>query len=396
MQFVLERQRKSLSDYIGGPHLGPLSPQFWGSSPRTKGRNTMTRVLVAGDGFIRSATFRTSLERAVGDRVDLREIEFGWPDVPFGAVAEVDEASGTEEQLIEALEGVTAMVTQLAPLTKRVMDASPELRLIAVSRGGPTNVNLDAARAAGIQVANVPGRNGVATAEMTLGLALAVLRRLPLAHASLLRHEWRGDLYRDDEVGGEIQGSTIGLLGAGAVGGHVARVAKAMGATVVVFDPYLPEGVLDGVIERVSTPEEVFERSTLISVHARLTPQSEHMVNAARIALMKRGSALVNAARGGLVDYAAVADAIESGQLGGAAFDVFPEEPVDFSHKLFTLAGAGYNVVVTPHIAGASTQTAQRAADGVAEEVRRYLDGEPALNPLVVFDTVASASHSTS
>ena len=100
---------------------------------------------------------------------------------------------------------------------------------------------------------------------------------------------------------------------------------------------------------------------------------------------MRRGSALVNAARGGLVDYDAVAEAIASGQLGGAAFDVFPEEPVDFSHRLFSLAAEGFNVVLTPHIAGASTETAQRAADGVAEEVRRFLDGEPALNPLVDF-----------
>lgn len=345
----------------------------------------MTRVLVAGDRFIRAATFRTSLTRAVGDRVDVREIEFEWPDKPFGKVAEVDEASGTEDQLIEALDGVTAIVTQLAPMTKRVMDASPELQLIAVSRGGPTNVNLDAARANGIQVANVPGRNGVATAEMTIGLALSILRRIPLAHASLLRHEWRGDLYRDDEAGGEVRGSTIGLLGAGAVGAHVARTVRAMGANVVVFDPYLDPASLEGIIELVSSPEEVFERSDLISVHARLTPQSEHMVNAERIGLMRRGSALVNAARGGLVDYDAVVEAIASGQLGGAAFDVFPEEPVDFSHRLFSLAAEGFNVVLTPHIAGASTETAQRAAAGVAEEVRRFLDGEPALNPLVDF-----------
>jgi D-3-phosphoglycerate dehydrogenase len=356
-----------------------------------KGLNTMTRVLIAGDRFIRSATFRASLTRAVGERVEVREIEFEWPDTPFGAVAEVDEASGTEDQLIEALDGVTAIVTQLAPLTKRVLDASPMLRLIAVSRGGPTNVNLDASRANGIQVANLPGRNAVATAEMTIGLALSVLRRIPLAHASLLRHEWRGDLYRDDKVGGEVQGSTFGLLGAGAVGAHVARTVRAMGANVVVFDPYLDASSLDGIIELVSSAEEVFERSDLISVHARLTAQSGLMVNAERMARMRMGSALVNAARGGLVDYDAVADAIESGQLGGAAFDVFPEEPPDFTHRLFSLAAEGYNIVLTPHIAGASAQTAERAADGVAEEVRRFLDGELALHPFVAFDAARVA-----
>lgn len=345
----------------------------------------MIRVLAAGDRFIRSSLLRDCAREAVPAEIDLdiREIEFGWPDTPFGQVGDVDEASGTEEELIEALEGVDAIVTQLAPLTARVMDARPELRLIAVSRGGPTNVDLDAARERGIRVANVPGRNGIATAEMTIGLALAMLRRIPLAHGSMLVDRWRGDLYRSDAVGREISGSVIGLLGAGAVGAHVARVFAAMGARVLVFDPYLPAGALDSVTERVTEVEDVFRRSDLISVHARLTAETRHLVNATRIALMPRGSFLVNAARGGLVDYDAVAAAVADGRLGGAAFDVYPEEPVDFGHPLFALAREGADVVVTPHIAGASRETALRAARGVAEELRRHLVGEPALHPLV-------------
>ncbi|MCD2497959.1 MULTISPECIES: NAD(P)-dependent oxidoreductase [Microbacterium] len=343
----------------------------------------MTRVLAAGDRFIRASLFRDAVAAAVPEPVEIRELEFAWPDEPFGRVAEVDEASGDEEQLITALDGAAAIVTQLAPMTERVMAASPDLRLIAVSRGGPTNVNLDAARRHGIRVANVPGRNGIATAEMTIGLSLALLRRIPLAQASMLRHEWRGDLYRSDAVGGEVSGAVIGLLGAGAVGGHVARVLAAMGAHVLVFDPYLPAGVLDGVIERVETADELFERADLVSVHARLTPETRHIVGTEAIARMKPGALLVNAARGGLVDYDAVARAIDAGHLGGAAFDVYPDEPVDFSHRLFAQAAEGKDVVVTPHIAGASRQTAERAAHGVAEEVRRFLAGEPALHPLV-------------
>ena len=346
----------------------------------------MTRILAAGDLFIRSAHLRRSLEQALDGRaVEIRELEFPWPDAPFGRVAEVDEASGTEDQLIEALQGVTAIATQLAPLTERVLAESPDLRLIAVSRGGPTNVNLEAARDRGVMVANVPGRNGVSTAEMTIGLSLALLRRIPLSHNTLLSHEWRGGFYRYGEVGGEIAGSTIGLLGAGAVGAHVARVFAAMGADVVVFDPYLPAGALDGVVRRVDTVEEVFRAADLVSVHARLTPETEHLVDAERLAMMRPGSRLVNAARGGLVDYDAVADAIESGHLAGAAFDVYPEEPVDFGHRIFALAAAGHDIVLTPHIAGASRETTDRAADGVAEEIRRYLEGEPLLHPLVEF-----------
>jgi len=343
----------------------------------------LIRVLAAGDRFIRSARLRAALEAHIAGALEIREIEFPWPDEPFRAVAEVNEASGTEEQLIQALQGVTALVTQLAPVTARVMDESPELRIIGVCRGGPTNINVSAAKERGIQVANVPGRNGVATAEMTIGLTLAALRGIPYAHDSLLRGEWRGDLYRDDAVGGEILGSTVGLIGAGAVGTHVARVMHAMGAQVVVYDPYLPRGALEGIAEHVSTVDEVFRRSNVVSVHARLTPETATIVNATRLALLPDNAVLVNAARGGLVDYEAVADAIETGRLRAAAFDVFPSEPLDFSSRIVSLAKEGHNVVLTPHIAGASTPTAQRAADGVAEEVRRYLAGEPALNSLV-------------
>ena len=342
----------------------------------------MIRVLAAGDRFIRSSLFREEIERALPQDIDIVETEFGWPDVPFGRVGEVDEASGSEDELIDSLQGSTAIVTQLAPLTERVMDAVPELRFIGVSRGGPTNVNIEAARERGIQVANVPGRNGVATAEMTIGLALALMRRIPLAQASMMASNWRGDLYRSDAVGREVAGSVIGLLGAGAVGSHVARTFAAMGARVLVFDPYLPSGRLADGIEQVSTSDEVFRRSDLVSVHARLTPETAHMVNGDTLALMKPGALLVNAARGGLVDYDAVAASIESGGLGGAAFDVYPEEPVDFGHALFRLAKDGRDVVVTPHIAGASQETAVRAARGVAEELRRFLHGEPAMNPL--------------
>lgn len=343
----------------------------------------MTRVLAAGDRFIRSARLRDSLIRIAGPTLEIRELEFAWPDEPFGSVAEVHEAAGSEDQIIEALEGAEAIVTQLAPMTERVLAASPSLRCIAVSRGGPTNINLDAARRFGVRVANVPGRNGIATAEMTLGLIFALLRGIPAAHNSLLQHTWRGDLYRDDVVGDEVAGSTIGLLGAGAVGGHVARVLHAMGAQVVVYDPYLADPELLAIVEPVATPEDVFRRADLVSVHARLTADSRHIVNAERLALMHPGALLVNSARGGLVDYDAVASALAAGTLGGAAFDVFPEEPADFSHPLFGLAAEGANLVLTPHIAGASVPTAQRAADGVAEEVRRFLAGEPALNPLV-------------
>lgn len=338
----------------------------------------MTSVLAAGDRFILPALFRERVEAAAGDLAgDIAELELPWPDEPFWSVGGVDEASGDEDTLIEALRGREAIVTQLAPLSRRVFEACPDLRFIGVSRGGPTNVDLAAATERGIAVCNVPGRNGVATAEMTLGLLLAVLRRIPMTQRTLEDGRWEGGFYRHDRVGFEVSGATIGLIGAGAVGGHVARILDAMGADVLVYDPLLPAGALEGVVELVDSIDEVFRRADIVSIHARLTPETTGLVSAERLALMRPGSYLVNAARGGLVDYDAVTDAIVSGQLGGAAFDVFPSEPADFSHPLFEAARAGHNVVMTPHIAGASTQTAIRAAEGVALELGRFLRGEP-------------------
>ncbi|GAA3712592.1 2-hydroxyacid dehydrogenase [Zhihengliuella alba] len=335
-----------------------------------------TTVLAAGDRFIRPATFEAALRREVGAPLEISTLELPWPDEPFGDVGTVSEASGTEDQLIEALDGVDAIVTQLAPMSRRVLEASASLRFIGVSRGGPVNIDLAAATERGITVANVPGRNGIATAELTLTLLLAALRQLPAAHGSLLEGRWRGDLYRADQVGTEVNGSTIGLVGAGAVGGHVAQVLVAMGARVLVFDPYLaPERVSPG-IELVDLDRLVAE-SHVVSLHARVTAETQNLFSAERIAAMRPGAILVNAARGPLMDYDAAAEALESGRLGGVALDVYPAEPADTDHRLFELARAGANVVLTPHIAGASVETAERAATGVAVDLGNFLAGRP-------------------
>lgn len=344
--------------------------------------STTHRILAAGDHFIRPELFAAAAEQRLGERAEISRLQLEWPDAPFESIGNVHEASGSEDALIDALSGHGAILTQLAPLSKRVLEACPELRFIGVSRGGPTNVDVKTAQRLGILVVNVPGRNGIATAEMTLGLLLSAFRRIPLAHTTLMERTWRGDLYRHDQVGREIHGSTVGLIGAGAVGGHVARVLAAMGAHVLVFDPYLPESVLDDIVERVEDLDAVFARSDAISMHARLTPDTARIVDVRRLALMPRGGVLVNAARGGLVDYPAVAGALRTGQLGAAAFDVFPDEPVDMDEEILRLAREGYDVVTTPHVAGASRETAARAADGVAEELRRFLDGATPLHPL--------------
>lgn len=330
------------------------------------------RVLAAGDKFVRADLLADALRRELGDDIDLRSLETSWPIEPFGRIAEVDEASGSEEEMIEALQGVRVCVTQLAPLTERILAACPDLELFAIGRGGPVNANIDAAARHGVTVTCAPGRNAVATSEHTVAMMMAAARRIPHTHAELIGGTWRGDYYQYDQVGIEIGASCVGLVGYGAIGRRVARILKGFGATVLVYDPYVsPDTVTD--VDEIVELDELLRRSQVVSLHARLTKDNAGMIGAKEIAAMPHGSIIVNCARGGLLDYDAVCDALESGQLFAAAFDVFPEEPIPAGSRLLTTPG----IVMTPHLAGASKQTAHNAARIVAEEAGRFLRGEP-------------------
>ena len=336
----------------------------------------MTRVLAAGDRFVLNSLFADALRREIpgqeGSRgLEIRELDLPWPDEPMGRVAEVDEASGTEDEMIEALRGAAVCVTHLAPLTEKILDASPDLRLFCISRGGPVNANLEAATARGVAVTFAPGRNATATAEHTVAMMLAATRRIPHTHADLAGGTWRGDYYRYDLVGPELEDSTVGLVGYGAIGSRVARMVTGFGAHVVVYDPYVAPEALGAGVRKVEL-DELLSRSGFVTLHARVTPENTGMIGAAQLALMPPGSVLVNCARGALVDYDAVCDALDSDHLFGAAFDVFPEEPIPPDSRLLRTP----HIVMTPHLAGASRETAQKAATIVAADVGRFLRGE--------------------
>jgi D-3-phosphoglycerate dehydrogenase len=338
-----------------------------------KGRR-MTHVLAAGDHFVSPQIFSEAIRaRADKDAVlTFSDLLLPWPLTPFGPIDSVDEASGSVPELIAALEGVEVAVTQMAPFTAEVFANSPDLRLIGVCRGGPVNVDLEAATAAGVIVSFAPGRNAVAAAEFAVGLMLTAMRRVVVADADLKAGTWRGDFYTYENAGLELDGATVGLIGYGAIGSIVSRILRAFGSTVLTYDPYADAArvAADGV-ESVAL-EELLRRSQVVSLHARLTPETHHMLNAENLALLPRGAVLVNSARGGLMDYAPLPALLESGALGSLAIDVYDIEPPPADWPLFRAP----NVVMTPHLAGATRQTAERAASIVGDDVARYLNGE--------------------
>ncbi|CAM3787996.1 2-hydroxyacid dehydrogenase [Nocardiopsis rhodophaea] len=336
------------------------------------------RILAAGDEFVGTGLLTGAVRQELGTvpagpgDPEFTELVLPWPIEPFGPVGNVREASGTEELMIEAIADAEAAVTQMAPFTEKVFAAAPHLRLVAVCRGGPVNVDLDAATAAGVAVTYAPGRNAAAAAEFAVGMILAAMRRISTSSAELLAGTWRGDYYAYANAGVELEGTTVGLVGYGAIGSRVARVLVAFGARVLVSDPFAdPARITDDGAEPVEL-EDLLRRSAVVSLHARLTEGTRHLIDAERLALMPEGAVLVNTARGGLMDYAPLPEALRSGRLGALALDVYDVEPPPADWALREAP----NVIATPHLAGASRQTAERAARIVAADVGRYHRGE--------------------
>ncbi|MDD7936908.1 2-hydroxyacid dehydrogenase [Actinomycetospora lutea] len=341
------------------------------------------RILAAGDHFVAPDLFESALrdEPDLPGDLEVVHLTSGWPTEPFGPVGTgdsvVDEASGTEDEVIAALEGARVCLTQMAPFTARVFEARPELEMVAVCRGGPVNVDLDAADRAGVVVAQAPGRNAAAAAEYAVAMILAAARHVPYADAELRDGRWRGDLYAYDRAGLELAGATAGLVGYGAIGRIVARVLRAFGAEVLVADPYTDPATAETDGVRLVALDELLRASSVVSLHARLTDETSGLIGARELDLLPSGAVLVNTARGGLIDHGPLPEALRSGRLGALALDVFDVEPPPDDWPLRGLP----NVVATPHLAGATRQTAHRAAAIAAGEAGRYLRGEPLAHP---------------
>jgi len=275
------------------------------------------------------------------------------------------------DELASVLAGVDgAILTAYEHLPREVLvAAAPRLRVLSKYGVGIETIDLEAATELGIPVTNTPGANSLGVAEHTVTLMLASLRRVRELDRLVRQGRWND---ARKLIGGDIEGSTLGLVGYGSVGQLVGRRAAALGMRVLAYDPYQPaERISAAGAEKVDELDELLGRSDVVSLHMVVTPQTRQMFDAARFARMKPGAVFVNTARAALVDQDALIDALRSGRLSAAGIDVPDPEPLGASSPLFDVE----NLIITPHHAGTTVRTRERTLTQAAENLVLLLDG---------------------
>ena len=270
------------------------------------------------------------------------------------------------EDLTTAIAGADAVLVRSATrITRSSLARADRLRAIGRAGVGVDTIDVDAATERGIPVLTAPAGNTIAAAELTMALLLAVARRVPAADRSMKAGEWD----RKSFNGFELYGKTLGLVGAGRIGGQVAKRARAFGMQVLVYDPILSaERARELDVQRVSL-SDVLSRADVLSVHVPLTEATAGLIGTAQLAQMKKGAVLLNVARGGVVNEEALLAALQSKHLAGAALDVYEQEPLPRDNALRSLP----NVVMTPHLGASTAEAQQNVAVEIAEAVRNCL-----------------------
>lgn len=277
--------------------------------------------------------------------------------------ADVETFDGlSEDELLSKIHGVDALIVRSkTKVPASIMDAADRLKYIGRAGTGVDNIEIPAASERGIYVMNTPTANSVSVAELSIGLMLSLLRNLNKADKTMKAGTWA----KKQLKGNELFQKTLGLIGFGRIGGLVAERAKAFGMDVVVYDPYITAEIAEKNGAKLFTDlDDLLRASDMISLHVPLTPKTKNMISTEQFKTMKKNAIIINCARGGTIDEAALFDALDSGEIAGAALDVYSQEPPENS-PLFSLD----NVILTPHL-GASTEEAQvRAGTQLVENI---------------------------
>ncbi|MGP8260303.1 MAG: phosphoglycerate dehydrogenase [Acidobacteriaceae bacterium] len=286
--------------------------------------------------------------------------EPGWNVVTADAIAKLG-PGGLEAELADA----DALVVRSAvQVDAKLLESAPKLRAIGRAGVGVDNIDIDAATHSGIVVMNTPGANAVAVAELAIGLMISMARSIPRANTTMHAAQWE----KKSLQGSELRGKKLGIVGLGRIGLEVARRARSFGMELIGYDPFIAPVIARENQVALLPLEEIFKQSDYLTLHVGLTSQTEGMINAASIKLMKPGIRIVNCARGELIVDEALADAIRSGHIAGAALDVFRKEPLKDS-AYFGLD----NVLLSPHVAGSTDEAQEAIGIQLAKQVRDYL-----------------------
>jgi len=267
-----------------------------------------------------------------------------------------------------ALRGFDALVAnrERTRFTRALLEQLPELRIIAQTGSHAYHIDLAAAAQRGVIVASASGGFSRGAAELAIGLAIALMRQIPTADSAVKRGEWRTPLTH------VLHGKTLGIVGLGRVGRHVAKIAHAFEMRVLAWSPRLTDQAALAVEAKRRELDDLLRESDVVSIHLTLSPESRGLLNAARIGLMKPTAYLINTARGPIVDEAALIAALAEGRIAGAGLDVFENEPMPFDHPLTKLP----NLVLTPHLGWPTDEAYARFADAAADVLLAYLDGQ--------------------
>ncbi len=340
------------------------------------------KILCVADGGITPAMMSDmfSLER-FGAEVTIVE------DTDMPSMAEITDRMGLIERegidaaptcqaLLDNCADKDVIVVHVASVNKQVIETSPNLKLVAVLRGGYENADLAELKARGIPLINAPWRSANAVADFTVGMMIAENKNIARSHKLLFDGVW-SKRYANQEYIRDLRKCTVGIVGMGYIGSRVAERLTGFGCHLIAFDPFMDAAAVGfGGVEAVDSLEELLGRSDFVTLHLRSSSATHHLIDARALAQMKPTAYLINTARADLVDEAALVDALREHRIGGAAMDVYEAEPLRTDHPYLALD----NITLTSHLAGTSSDTMQTSVEIGLDDLARFLQGVELLN----------------
>ncbi len=337
------------------------------------------KAILLGDAMIRGEGFEKAWKKHLseyGEDIVVGDWETNWDKLQYRRL-EVEKNGPEIEVLDETIEkegqDANILMGLFVPVSSKVMDTMPNLRIVGVSRAGLENVNVEEATKRGILVFNVQGRNAHAVSDFTVGMMLAECRNIARAHYAIKNGTWRKTFVNSDVVP-EIGGRTVGLIGFGYIGKLVAKKLSGFEPNIIVYDPYTSEEDIKNAGATKVELDELLKNSDFISVHARLTDSNKGMIGEREISLMKETAYFINTGRAGLVNQKALASALKERRIMGAALDVFTTEPIETDSEFLALD----NVTLTTHIAGTTADALTNSPYLLAEDIAKFLKGNQA------------------